>query len=61
MLLNKEYAKSRILLDQSQSEKKDGFSSQYFKTREEPQMIKPVKIQNDLELGMEEETSNKVN
>jgi len=52
MILDKEFAKSRILLEQSQSDNKfDEFSSQYFKMREEPQSIRFLKNKNEFENG----------
>lgn len=60
MVLDKEYAKSRILTEQSQSELKDQLTTSYFKSREEP-IIKPYKIQNDFEAQKnDEDTSEKL-
>ena len=60
MILDKEYAKSRILLEQSQIEKKDEFSSQYFKSREEPQIIVMDRVKNYGEsFNMDDEETSK--
>ena len=57
MVLNKDYARSRILAEQGQSDTRDQMASTYFKSREEP-IFKPQKKENDLEMRKnEEETS----
>lgn len=57
MVLNKDYARSRILAEQGQLDTRDQMASTYFKSREEP-IFKPQKKENDLEMRKnEEETS----
>lgn len=63
MILDKEYAKSRIQIEQSPSENKwDDLSSHYFKVREEPQSMKLIKYKTEEgETKIDEETSENLN
>ena len=60
MILDKEYAKSRIQIEQSPSENKwDDLSNHYFKVREEPQSMKLIKYRSEEgETKIDEETSS---